>query len=456
MSYRLDDVIVALASPPGGAARAVLRLSGQAVTACVAAAFEPDEACDLFSIRRPTAVCGVLRLRSGGPPLPCELYLWPTPRSFTGEPAAEIHMLGSPPLVEAAIRSLVAAGARPAERGEFTLRAFLGGRLDLTQAEAVLGAVDAADDRELDAALGQLAGGLAGPLRRLRESLLELLVEVEAGLDFPEEDLAVVSPEEIDRQLAAASAAVAGLARQMQTRHTAGELVRAVLVGWPNVGKSSLFNALLGRTGALVSELPATTRDYLTAELDLGGAKCLLVDTAGVEIDPAGPAAAIRRAAQDGSARQSDSAGVELLCLDTTRPLNSWERARLAADNQRRIAVLTKIDAAGATDFAGHAVRTSSFSGWGLDVLRDRLHRAVLAARPPGGVVRNTAVRCHDSLRRAVESLALARQVAAEGGGEELVAAELRAALDELGQVVGAVYTDDLLERIFSRFCIGK
>ncbi len=427
---------------------------------CVGQVFRADEPCRLNSIRRPVAIAGSL-LFGGLPPLPCDLYWWPDRRSYTGQPMAEVHTLGCRPLLEAAVGAFCGAGGRLAEPGEFTLRAFLAGRIDLTQAEAVLGVIDAADSNQFDAALAQLAGGLAGPLHRLRDDLLDLLAHLEAGFDFADEDLPFITREHLDGQLAAAARTVTALVRQMQSRSEAGNLARAVLVGWPNTGKSSLFNALSGRIGALVSDHPGTTRDYLTTELDLGVVECLLVDTAGVEPDPwqpdpARPADELRQAVQAASAGQTRTAQVRVLCLDSSRPLNGWEHDRLASEPAGRMVALTKADLPPRTDFSGRAIATSSLTGEGIDVLRSRLRDAILAAQAPeGDVVAGTAVRCRESLRLAAESIGRARRLA-RADGEELVAAEIRVALAELGQVVGAVYTDDVLDRIFSRFCIGK
>lgn len=474
--YPLDDTIAAIASPPGGAARGILRLSGPGVRACVEGVFRTGGQLPAPTFTRATAIAGSLLAAGIDSPLPCEVYLWPAGRSYTGGPVAEIHTLGSQPLLEAALRTLCAAGARMAEPGEFTLRAFLAGRIDLTQAEAVLGVIDAADPSELDVALAQLAGGLAGPLHALRETLLDLLAHLEAGFDFADEDLPFITPGELNRQLGDAAERVAKLARQMGSRSEAAGTIRAVLVGWLNVGKSSLFNALVRHTGALVSDLPGTTRDYLTAELDLNGVKCQLIDTAGVAAEPTGQLAvgdashgvqqvgvgdashSVQQAAQAASREQKRRAHVRILCLDSTRPLVDWERNELAlATGSERVVVVTKIDLPRQTDFTQAATETSSVTGEGIDALRDELHRAVLTAGASGaGVVAGTAARCRESLRLAAESLQRARDVARTGSGEELVAAEVRVALDELGKVAGAVYTDDVLDRIFSRFCIGK
>src|SRR3990172_2764488 len=201
MSYPLDDTIVAIASPPGGGARGILRLSGPDVRTCLAKVFRADDGRQWPAITRASVTAGSLLLEGPIAPLPCDLYLWPNRRSYTGQPTAEIHTFGSPPLLEAALGALCRSGGRLAEPGEFTLRAFLSGRLDLTRAEAVLGAVDAADSAQFDVALAQLAGGLADPLYRLREDLLDLLAHLEAGFDFAGEDLPFITPDHPNSQL---------------------------------------------------------------------------------------------------------------------------------------------------------------------------------------------------------------------------------------------------------------
>jgi len=459
MPYRLDDTIVAIASVPGGAARGIVRLSGPDARVCVERVFQPHGRFDLSSLARPTAIPGLLRLAERAK-LACELYFWPTRRSYTGHPVVEIHTLGSGPLLEAVLRTVCAAGSRLAEPGEFTLRAFLAGRIDLTRAEAVLGVIDAADPHQLDVALAQLAGGLARPIDQLRDGLVDLLAHLEAGFDFADEDLPFLTPEQLNRRLASAAERVAKLTRQMAARSQTSEAASAVLRGWPNTGKSSLFNALLGRTGALVCDQGGTTRDYLTARVDLDGVPCRLIDTAGVEAEPEpdSPYPDLQEAVQSVSSQQSRRARVQILCIDSTRPLCAWERAELAPRNAAlQLVVLTKIDAIRDTDYAQPALETSSLTGQGIDTLRARLRDAVLAASAfDAGVVAGTAARCGESLRLAAECLGRARRLARTDGGEELLAAEIRSALDELGGVVGAVHTDDVLDRVFSRFCIGK
>ena len=461
MIYPLDDTIAAISSPPGGAARGIVRLSGPHVFACLDQVFRPFG--EHQRLPRPVAtlaIDGMLQIRGINSPLPCDLYLWPDGRSYTGQPAAEIHTLGCQPLLERIVGELAAAGARPAQAGEFTLRAFLAGRLDLTQAEAVLGVIDAADPRQLDVALSQLAGGLTSPLNVLRDSLVGLLAELEAGFDFADEDLPFISREQLKRQLADAAEIVDRLARQMTSRSESTALARVVLVGRPNTGKSSLFNALASSGGALVSNRPGTTRDYVTTELDLDGVKCLLVDTAG--LDPASQSGVDNAAvaAQSAAVEQARQAEVEIICLDSTRPLDCWEEAQLGQDSAGRVFVLTKIDVGTQSEPTGSTVSTSSLTGHGIGALGTRLRQAVLRG-DAGDVVYGTAVRCRRSLTVASESLDRARTIVQAASDEdpvreELVAAELRLALDEIGQVVGTVYSDDVLDRVFSRFCVGK
>lgn len=461
-----DEVIVAVASAPGGAGRAIVRLCGVNSLECAGSFFSADDRASLFpasskaqmpgrTVTAPRVVTGSLQLPQITTGVPCDLFVWPDDRSYARQPTVELHLPGSPPLVEAAVQAACRGGARPAQPGEFTLRAFLAGRLDLTQAEAVLGVVDAADQRQLDVALRQMAGGVAVPLQQLRSNLLDLLAHLEAGLDFVEEPIEFISRSELLAQLATALAATQKLAEQAEARGDAAVVPRVVLVGEPNVGKSSLFNALAGEAKAIVSPTAGTTRDYLTARLDLDGVECDLVDTAGLE-ERNFATQPIAAAAQDFTGEQVQNADVRLLCFDASRSPNPREVAALTRRDSAALVVYTKADLVAATHLRGGlAVSVAHRSG--LVELRAAIRTAVVAARRESGdVVVATAVRCRDSLRRASEALAAAVQLVDQRGGEELIAIEIRQALDELGQVVGAVYTDDILDRIFSRFCIGK
>ena len=455
-----DDTIAAIASAPGGAYRGIVRISGPTVAACLQSCFRCGSR-DLIDVAQPAIVAGRMILGDPLGDVPADLYLWPGTRSYTRQPLAELHTLGSPPVLHAVLRTLCAAGARRAGPGEFTLRAFRAGRLDLTQAEAVLAVIDASSRTELDVALRQLAGGLARPLHQLRGRLLDLLARVEAGLDFVDEDLEFITAADLNRQLQEAATELARLAAQLASRGAADDQFRVVLTGWPNVGKSSLMNALAGKQTALVSPRAGTTRDYLIGTVNIRGLACQLIDTAGWNAAHGDPVAA---SAQTLGAQQTGQAHVQLLCLDATRPLNAWERGMLESlPSANRILVWTKTDLPHTTDPPPESVATSSRTGAGIEALRQAIHRYLTAERNPSQVVAGTAVRCRETLRRAATAVQQALDAIPNVGsdapgatGEELVAAELRLALDELAQVVGAVYTDDILERIFSRFCIGK
>jgi tRNA modification GTPase len=486
MSLDLDDTIVAIASAPGGGLRGIVRLSGPGSAACVARVFSPAESAlgsgsgvfgakgppilkrqtppktpDPLSVQHPCVLGGELMLLRGLGVIPARLYLWPDRRSYTRQPSAELHTVCSPPILEAIVESLCQAGARMARPGEFTLRAFLAGRLDLTQAEAVLGVIDARGQAQLHAALAQLAGGLAGPLAALRARLLDLLAHLEAGLDFVDEDIEFITAAELAAQLAAAADEADRLAQRMQSRRDASELPRVVLAGPPNAGKSSLLNALAGSPAAIVSEIAGTTRDYVTCHVTADGQKFLLVDTAGVVqpsvVEPS-EAVAVERESQVSSERQRQEADVIVDCREVCEGGAGVGAFRCDhapyLDERDVIQVWTKCDlAAPPSDDLG--LETSSATGAGIADLLQAICRR-LEEKSADAVLSHTAARCGESLDLSAAALARARNLAAAGAGEELVAAELRAALDGLGQVAGAVYTDDVLDRVFNRFCIGK
>jgi len=452
------DTIAAVASALGGAARGIIRISGPRALECLASIGGSTQSSPPTGPRGPSASAGTLVLPEFGASIPCDFFVWPCPRSYTREPTVELHLPGSPPVLDAALAAVCRSGARPAKPGEFTLRAFLAGRIDLTQAEAVLGAIDARDERELRTALKQMAGGLAGPLTKLRGDLLDLLAHLEAGLDFVEEDIEFISREELLGTIGAARDALLDLQRRMTARSDAAVLPAVALVGAPNVGKSTLFNALAGDAQALVSPQAGTTRDYLAAAIDCEGVAVELVDTAGLT-----PTAlnAIDAAAQRGSREQAGAATLTLACFDRSRAPTAHEAEQLRGDDTARIVVWTKADLPPAASTpalvaTGHAVVALDDDA-SLRRLRTMIGQR-LASLTGGSadVVATTAVRCRTSLAEAARQLDDAERTARERRGEELVAAALRAALNELGEIVGAIYTDDILDRIFSRFCIGK
>lgn len=453
MLLNCQDTIAAIGTPPGGALRGLIRISGPETVACLTQSFAArDDSFDWKSSTTAQRIEGTIHpeLR-----IECALHLWPTERSYTRQPSAEIHTFGSPPLLEAILSDLCQNGARLAEPGEFTLRAFLAGRIDLTQAEAVLGVIDARGEQDFGAALEQLAGGLSKPLTAIREILLALLAELEAGLDFVEEDIEFITQAQLRTQLTEAQREIHAVREQMNVRNVANSLPRVVLTGLPNAGKSSLFNAMVQRYGreqskseALISAQPGTTRDYLAATLDIEGLACELVDTAG--IDESVTAGSIDQAAQQLMSTQQAQADLELRCVDATAPLPIEPLTEKGV-----LQVRTKVDLLAALQSGG--LSCSSKTGHGLDALAESIFAELSnASQGASTVVYPTALRCAESLSAAEASVAEALMLAESQSGEELIAAEVRAALQQIGQVVGVVYTDDILDRIFGQFCIGK
>jgi tRNA modification GTPase len=438
-----SETIVAIASQPGPAARGLVRLSGPLAVSITLEDFDGDGPTP--SPFRPIGYTGRIALSQPSASLPATLVLWPGPRSYTGQPVAEVHTIGSPPLLRHLVALYLARGARLAEPGEFTLRAFLSGRIDLAQSEAVLRVIEARTTGQLDSALRQLAGGLAGPLRALRDRLLDRLVELEANLDFVDEpDVSPIHRRALVDDLADASRTLESLIAGLRSRDVADARPRVVLVGRPNAGKSRLFNALLGDDRAIVSPVAGTTRDYLVGVCECDGMAVELIDTAGEEL----ALHAIGVSSQDQRSRQVAEADLLLRCVPADEPELEVPADRLS------LLVRTKADKSAVRSQPGFA--TSALTGQGLDELRAAI-AAELRSRPvQADATHQLGSLWRESLDRGAESLRHALAVATGPGGEELIAAELRQAVDDLGKIVGTVVTEDILDRIFRRFCIGK
>jgi tRNA modification GTPase len=437
-----EDTIVALSSAPGPGMRAIVRLSGPQSLRVVRTIFHADIEIPPNKRRR---YAGDLRLPSLHSPLPADLYVMPAPRTYTGQELVEVHTISSPPLVELLISTLLSAGARAARPGEFTLRAFLAGKFDLPRAEAVLGVIEATDADQLRESLAQLAGGVTRPLDGLRDDLLSLLADVEAGLDFVDEDISFVGRDDLLTRLSKGLAQLTLVRKQLEGRTRSDRPFRAVLVGRPNAGKSSLYNVLAGADAAIVSPVPGTTRDYLIHRLDFDGVPVEIVDTAGRQtaIDLIDEQA--QKLGRDVAAR----ADLLLVCIPTEAEPNA-EDQRLLADPSA-VAVATQCDRAAAPS---GRLATSAVTGQGIVELRTLLAERAKAKREPP--LAPSLSRCRHHVDACLENLRKAHNAVLFDDPPEVVALELRAALEELGAITGAVYTDDLLDRIFSRFCIGK
>ncbi len=478
-----DDTIVAVSSGCGPAPRAIVRVSGPNTRAVITKMFVAEQPLPPTpspkkgggagqkaedgapaSVLSPSLLRGgvgegffrsrrlvpySLRLTGVHSPLPATLYFFAGPRSYTGQDLAELHTVGSPPLVERLVADLLTAGARPARPGEFTMRAFLAGKKDLPQAEAVQAVIEAGTDADLTAALAQLAGGVSQPLAALRDDLLNLLADVEAALDFADEDIEFVSRAATLSRLQSAIEHLDAVRQQLDDRTVSGRPVRVALVGLPNAGKSSLFNAL-ARGAALVSPIPGTTRDYLTKPLTLAGAVVELIDTAGWQ----DACDTIEAQSQRLGNEQTTHAEVIVWC-DEQGEFDAGDDARLKATGADVLKVRTKSDlASGGRKPPVAALGASVVSPNGLDAILAAIGDIVVSLmRPP---LAPSQSRCRHHVLACLERLRESLALATNNDPPELLALALRCALDPLSEMTGAVYTNDLLDRIFSRFCIGK
>lgn len=454
-----DDTIVAIASPTTPAPRGIVRVSGKDVTAIL----------NRLSIDVPSkraAISFATKIQTA-PPIglvDVRLSLWQTKRSYTGQPSAEFHSYGSLPVLQSIVDAIVDAGARPARPGEFTMRAFLAGRLDLTQAEAVLGVIDAQHRGSLDHALRQLSGNLSRPLEQVRGTILDLLADVEAGLDFVDEDIEFVSDETLVERLGEIVVQLQQTQKTMLSRDGVSTRTVIALRGKPNAGKSRLLNRLVQRDAAIVADVAGTTRDIVTVDDDLGGLPVQFVDTAGIE-DVLGDdsEAKISQHSQDQADRASDEASIRIWCVDATRTdlESACNQLTHAAESRRQsvqdIFIGTKSDLVDAGQMPDGWIATSSVSGAGIDALQESIRHAIVGidSEETGSVV-GTAARCRGTLANAITAIDQAIQLTKATQGHEFVSAELRTAAACIGEVTGAVYTDDILDRVFSRFCIGK
>ncbi|MCY3895178.1 MAG: tRNA uridine-5-carboxymethylaminomethyl(34) synthesis GTPase MnmE [Chloroflexi bacterium] len=390
------------------------------------------------------------------------LLFMPGPRSYTGENVAELSCHGGPVALRRVLDSILAAGARPAGPGEFTLRAFLNGRLDLAQAEAVADLVAAPTPAALAVAANQLAGRLSDAVRDMRAACLDLLAQMEAEVDFDEDevpamDRAVVAStlESLHQRL---EEALASAGRGIMQRHG----VRVALVGSPNVGKSSLMNALLSTDRAIVTEIPGTTRDVLEESFDLDGVPIVLNDTAGLREthDP------VETLGVERSSRALEGSDAAVLVLDASRPLlrnDETAAARVRQAARPTIVALNKRDlphAVRADDVRHLApgapiVRTAAIRE-DVSELRQALRHVIGLAGADGGLALVASVRHQESLTRARDELAGARRAVADNEPSDFISIGVRGAVNALGEITGESATEDLLDVIFSKFCIGK
>ena len=472
MSLLFADTIVALSTPPGAGALAVVRLSGPAAVAITAAVFSKK---NLAAQPGHTLHYGTLRDPATGEVLDeVVVALYRAPRSFTREDVVEISCHGSDYVVRQVLAVLLRQGARLAEAGEFTKRAFLHGAMDLAQAEAVADLIAADSALSHRVALNQLRGGFSQELRELRARLIKFAALLELELDFGEEDVEFADRSGLALLLAEVRGVVAGLLRSFELGNVIKNGITTVIAGRPNAGKSTLLNALLREERAIVSAIPGTTRDFIEDEVSLDGLRFRFVDTAGLRDNPADEIEAIGVQ----RTRQRIGQAAQLLYLfDLTEMSPAEVRAEIEELTHGLalpvLAVGNKTDlttpaaqAAFAHAFGAHGQATdptplvllAAAQGHGLPALQDALLAQVrgagLAQHASATIVTN--VRHARALEVAAAHLAAVQDGLTTGRGTELLAADLRHALAALGEITGEISSEDLLTSIFTQFCIGK
>ena len=466
--YRLNtdstattDTIAAISTPPGRGGIGIVRLSGPLAASITA---------QLVSLRQPlehgrARLADVLdALDSGSDATRIDEALvtfFAAPHSYTAEDLVEIAAHGSPVVLELLLHRALDLGARLAEPGEFTQRAFLAGRLDLTQAEAVRDLIEAQTLTQARQAASQMGGALSRRVAPVKQSLVELIALLEAGIDFAEDDVDVTPQAEIARRIGELTPPLAALEASFARGRIVHDGRTLAIVGRPNAGKSSLFNRLVERERAIVTATPGTTRDPVTERISLDGIPLELVDTAGLR---EGLCENLEEAEQLGIHRSREAladAALVLVVLDATQPLNDEERRLLAAVQGRSALVaINKSDLAKAESLADEvagipALRTSALTGEGIAALRERILALATggAAEEPGVL---TSLRHHQAIATSLAALADAAQANATAIPHEMILLDLYRALWALDSLTGQTTSDDILNLIFSTFCIGK
>jgi tRNA modification GTPase len=450
---RHGDTIAALSTPTGRGGLGVIRISGLDSRRLALSFLDLKHP----SAWRPwTVAYGALTGPDGMAIDRVLATYFQSPRSYTGEDVVEISCHGSPVVLRYCLERAVAAGARLAEPGEFTLRAYLNGRIDLLQAEAVRDLIDATTLYQARVAAQQVDGAVSRRLKPVKEQLLELIALLEAGIDFADNDVDVAPASELLRRIDRVDAG----ARELIASFAYGKLVHdgvtLAISGQPNVGKSSVFNRLLEQERAIVTDIPGTTRDLVSEMADIGGIPIRFVDTAGIrESQDRVEALGIERSYQ-----AIADADVTLVIVDASRDVSSGltpeDRALIGRVSGRALIVANKCDLPHGP-VPDEAIEISALTGAGID----RLREAILKALTPAGNLAQeagfiTSIRHEQLLRESVEALDAARKAVSLGIPHEMVLIDLYAALRPLDAITGATTADDILNRIFSTFCIGK
>lgn len=456
-----QDTIAAIATPPGEGSIAVIRVSGVAAEQIAAKIFFPhrEKRSKLQShrlyhgaVRDPKSARAIDEVL---------LAIMRQPRSYTGEDVVEIHCHGGSFIARRMLELVLSEGARQAEPGEFTKRAFFNGRLDLSQAEAVLDLIRARTERSASLALNQASGNLSHWVEELRSELLNLLVQVEAAIDFPEEEIELLKRHPLAQEAAGLCNKILEISSTYEWTKLFREGAKVCICGRPNVGKSSLLNALLGEERVIVTPVAGTTRDVIEESINLRGLPVVLWDTAGIRQT----ADEIERIGVDLARDYVEKADARIIVIDGSLPLSAEDRELvIAADRAKALIAINKSDLAGSLDenalkrlnYGIKHCHVSAKTGEGVSELKQELRNLILDKEIEFAPVAITNLRQRSALQRAECALRHATESLREGFAAEFVAVDLNAAREALEEITGLINSEDILDKIFSSFCIGK
>jgi tRNA modification GTPase len=452
LAVAANQTIVAISTPPGHAGLGVVRLSGPAARE-IASTFLTFPSAHHWA---PWAAALAHLADDHGDTIDqVVVTFFAAPRSYTAEDVIEIACHGSPVVLRHCVDRALAAGARLAEPGEFTLRAFINGRIDLPQAEAVRDLIEATTLHQAKVAAQQIEGSISRAIRPVKDRLLELIALLEAGIDFADDDVSVASVPEILNRLEPIQAGLTALIDSFSYGRLVHDGIALAIVGRPNVGKSSLFNRLLQQERAIVTDIPGTTRDTISESAQLEGIPVRLIDTAGIREG----AEIVERLGIERSYQAMADADITIVVLDLSAPLHADDEALIgkAASQGRSIVVGNKADLPRQLTSELDLIETSAATGAGMDSLRRRIVQAIApngVASPQSGFI--TSLRHERLLKESRDAVGKARDAAFVGLPHELLLLDCYAALQPIDALTGATTADDILNRIFSTFCIGK
>ena len=454
----MSDTIAASATAVLPAAIGIVRISGGESAAVLDRVFRPAGGGRLSEKKDRTMVLGDVLDREGRTIDQGLAVLFHAGRSYTGEASGEIHCHGSPVVLQEVLMSLFAAGARQAKAGEFTRRAFLNGRMDLIEAEAVADLIDAETAEAARNAAGQLTGAVSRGVQEVYDLLMDITSRFYAVVDYPDEDIEDLQRAQMEKTLESAAGRLARLGATFERGRMMKTGVPAVIVGRPNAGKSSLLNALVGFDRAIVTDVAGTTRDTVEEKVLAGRTLLRLIDTAGIRA--AGDA--VEQLGVERSRKAAKEAELALLVLDGSRPLNEEDEgaAAVAGSARRQITVINKCDLPAADEAQLHrrfpdAVHLSAKTGEGIDALTERIEKLFPVSDVPAGEVLTNA-RQAEAVGRAAEAVRRAGEALCDGITPDAVLTETELALEALGELNGKSVREDLVNTIFSRFCVGK